>query len=206
MTRAPSRIPTTSPMPSAGRSRRASPWRLSVCAPRALFYAEPGVGWAHVRGAGKSDPTTQRPRPGCRLQPGAAAHVNGAYVNVPKSAWRTGRRLIGINVERLRTISEVRPRQRVPLRAEHPARVELTGSFAQGRRRAWNYGGLRQDADDLMQRLRDVAIWPMNGFASSKTRKSGWRPPATPTVATSRGASWGLLDAYTIEQQGPGRW
>ena len=133
----------------------------------ALFYAEPGAGWGGARGgampAGSADPLT----PVCldwiaEFAEALAPYVNGAYVNVPNAGmadwetayWGPERRPTA------RDQGEVRPRQRVQLRAEH-----CTENLTSG-----------QHPDSLAQRFGDVPISILAGDITHLTTGSRRKP------------------------------
>jgi hypothetical protein len=96
----------------------------------ALFYAEPGAGWGTRGGVpASSDPTTPKAQAWIAdFSQALRPYVNGAYVNVPNvgmADWETA--YWGSNVDRLRTIKTKYDPGHVPLRAEHPPSVELSG-------------------------------------------------------------------------------
>ncbi|WP_435798957.1 FAD-binding oxidoreductase [Streptomyces avermitilis] len=95
----------------------------------ALFYSEPGAGWGTRGQAGSGDEITPQAQAWiAEFSQALRPYVNGAYVNAEHRHAGLGNRLLGIQLRpAAQDQGEVRPPQRLPVRAEHPARGMLTG-------------------------------------------------------------------------------
>ncbi|MEK8105526.1 hypothetical protein NKG94_10995 [Micromonospora sp. M12] len=168
----------------------------------ALFYSEPGAGWGTRGEPNSGDDITPIAQTWiAEFSQALRPYVDGAYVNVPNigmAEWETA--YWGATSPTAQDQGEVRPAQRLPVRAEHPARDALS----------WTTGGaggtIRAAGRGHPPRARPLLCFnARNGYGADLLRRLKQSKGCAGDIGGRRGRAvrrWALGAAQPAQEYG----